>query len=181
MRLACAFLAVLPMLGACESLEAPSSPGVEVRLFKVSETGIGAAIGTVTLADSASGLTIHARLEGLPPGQRGFHVHENGNCGPALRDGKPVAALAAGGHFDGTTTGRHEGPHGQGHRGDLPALVVGDDGKVDTTLTAPRLALSDIRGRSIMIHAGGDNYSDQPQPLGGGGARIACGVIPQAT
>ena len=28
-----------------------------------------------------------------------------------------------------------------------------------------------------MIHAGGDNYSDQPQPLGGGGARIACGVI----
>ncbi|WP_324128836.1 superoxide dismutase family protein, partial [Acinetobacter baumannii] len=28
-----------------------------------------------------------------------------------------------------------------------------------------------------MIHAGGDNYSDSPQPLGGGGARIACGVI----
>jgi superoxide dismutase, Cu-Zn family len=28
-----------------------------------------------------------------------------------------------------------------------------------------------------MIHAGGDNYADQPQPLGGGGARIACGVI----
>ena len=23
---------------------------------------------------------------------------------------------------------------------------------------------------------GGDNYSDQPVPLGGGGARIACGV-----
>jgi Cu-Zn family superoxide dismutase len=29
-----------------------------------------------------------------------------------------------------------------------------------------------------MIHEGGDNYSDQPKPLGGGGARIACGVIP---
>jgi Cu-Zn family superoxide dismutase len=28
-----------------------------------------------------------------------------------------------------------------------------------------------------MIHAGGDNYADQPAPLGGGGARIACGVI----
>ncbi|SSP59941.1 Cu/Zn superoxide dismutase [Acinetobacter baumannii] len=28
-----------------------------------------------------------------------------------------------------------------------------------------------------MIHAGGDNYSDSPLPLGGGGARIACGVI----
>jgi superoxide dismutase, Cu-Zn family len=28
-----------------------------------------------------------------------------------------------------------------------------------------------------MIHAGGDNYSDTPAPLDGGGARIACGVI----
>jgi Cu-Zn family superoxide dismutase len=28
-----------------------------------------------------------------------------------------------------------------------------------------------------MIHEGGDNYSDEPAPLGGGGARIACGVI----
>jgi superoxide dismutase, Cu-Zn family len=34
-----------------------------------------------------------------------------------------------------------------------------------------------MRGRSIMIHAGGDNYSDTPAPLGGGGARTACGVI----
>ena len=24
---------------------------------------------------------------------------------------------------------------------------------------------------------GGDNYADQPQPLGGGGGRIACGVF----
>jgi Cu-Zn family superoxide dismutase len=28
-----------------------------------------------------------------------------------------------------------------------------------------------------MIHEGGDNYSDKPKPLGGGGARIACGVV----
>jgi Cu-Zn family superoxide dismutase len=28
-----------------------------------------------------------------------------------------------------------------------------------------------------MIHAGGDNYADKPAPLGGGGERIACGVI----
>jgi len=30
--------------------------------------------------------------------------------------------------------------------------------------------VADVKGRSIMIHAGGDNYSDQPAPLGGGGA-----------
>jgi Cu-Zn family superoxide dismutase len=28
-----------------------------------------------------------------------------------------------------------------------------------------------------MVHAGGDNYADQPAPLGGGGARVACGTI----
>jgi Cu/Zn superoxide dismutase len=36
--------------------------------------------------------------------------------------------------------------------------------------------VADVRGHSIMIHAGGDNYSDQPELFGGGGARIACGV-----
>jgi superoxide dismutase, Cu-Zn family len=35
--------------------------------------------------------------------------------------------------------------------------------------------VAEVKGRSIMIHAGGDNYSDQPAPLGGG--RIACGVV----
>jgi Cu-Zn family superoxide dismutase len=27
-----------------------------------------------------------------------------------------------------------------------------------------------------MVHVGGDNFSDQPEPLGGGGARIGCGI-----
>ena len=41
----------------------------------------------------------------------------------------------------------------------------------------PHLTVADVKGHSIMIHVGGDNYSDQPAPLGGGGARIACGVV----
>ncbi len=28
-----------------------------------------------------------------------------------------------------------------------------------------------------MLHAGGDNHHDHPEPLGGGGARMACGII----
>jgi superoxide dismutase, Cu-Zn family len=42
---------------------------------------------------------------------------------------------------------------------------------------APHLPVADVKGHSIMIHVGGDNYSDQPAPLGGGGARFACGVV----
>jgi Cu-Zn family superoxide dismutase len=45
-------------------------------------------------------------------------------------------------------------------------------------VTAPRLTkLSEVKGKALMIHAGGDNFSDQPKPLGGGGERIACGII----
>jgi len=34
--------------------------------------------------------------------------------------------------------------------------------------------LDQLEGRALMIHAGGDNYADEPEPLGGGGAR--CGL-----
>ena len=65
-----------------------------------------------------------------------------------------------------------------GHLGDLPVLVVNNDGKATDPVTAPRLKkLDEVKGKSLMIHVGGDNMSDQPKPLGGGGARYACGVI----
>jgi Cu-Zn family superoxide dismutase len=44
-------------------------------------------------------------------------------------------------------------------------------------VVAPHLKVDDLQGHSIMIHMGGDNYSDQPAPLGGGGARIACAAF----
>lgn len=42
---------------------------------------------------------------------------------------------------------------------------------------ALRLTTADLTGGAIVIHAGGDNYSDSPDKLGGGGARVACGVV----
>ncbi|EYI84763.1 superoxide dismutase, partial [Salmonella enterica subsp. enterica serovar Heidelberg str. N18413] len=45
-------------------------------------------------------------------------------------------------------------------------------------VTAPRLkSLDEVKDKALMIHVGGDNMSDQPKPLGGGGTRYACGVI----
>jgi len=45
-------------------------------------------------------------------------------------------------------------------------------------VVSPRLKkLDEVKNRSLMIHVGGDNYADKPEPLGGGGARYACGVI----
>jgi superoxide dismutase, Cu-Zn family len=144
----------------------------------ITETGIGEALGTVTFRDSAAGLLITPKLSGLPPGPHGFHIHEKANCGPGVNEGKPAAGFAAGGHYDPAHTRKHLGPLSTaGHRGDLPVLVVDSKGDATAAVTAPHLTVAEIRNRSVMIHAGGDNYSDTPKPLGGGGARIACGVI----
>lgn len=151
------------------------TPLQTVDMHAVSAQSIGAKIGTVSLQDSPNGLTINTQLSQLPSGYHGFHIHEKGSCAPAEKDGKMGAALSAGGHFNPQKTGH--GTPNDGHMGDLPVLNVDSNGNAKTTLIAPRLKLADIQGLAIMIHAGGDNYSDHPKPLGGGGDRIACGVI----
>lgn len=144
----------------------------------ISAAGIGVPLGTVTFADSAQGLVVTPKLSGLAPGKHGFHIHDKGDCGPGMNQGKLAAGFAAGGHYDPAHSKKHLGPLSTaGHRGDLPALVVDSKGDATAAVTAPHLTVAQIRGRSVMIHAGGDNYSDTPLPLGGGGARIACGVI----
>lgn len=154
-----------------------SAEELVIHVNFVNEHGIGKDIGTITASDSQYGLLLVPQLSGLSAGIHGFHVHQNPDCGPAVKDSKQVAALAAGGHLDPAGAGRHEGPYGKGHLGDLPALYVGNDGKATLAVLAPRLKVTDLKGHSVMIHAGGDNYSDQPEKLGGGGARVACGVI----
>lgn len=150
---------------------------VVVKMNRITDQGIAENTGQVTLTDTKYGLLIMPMLHSLKPGIHGFHVHEKPDCGPGMKEGTVKAGIAAGGHFDPAGTGRHEGPYGEGHLGDLPALFVDRAGKAATPVLAPRLKLADIKGRSVMIHQGGDNYSDKPE-LGGGGARAACGIIP---
>lgn len=160
-------------------LSAPALAGsIEIPLFEATESGPGKPVGVITVEDTAYGALFTPNLHGLTPGLHGFHVHENPSCGALEKDGKMIPGLAAGGHFDPSGTGRHEGPYGDGHLGDLPPLFADDHGKATLPVLAPRIEVQDIKGRSLMIHAGGDNYSDHPAKLGGGGARIACGVVP---
>lgn len=151
---------------------------VTIPVNAIDSNGIGGAIGTLKALDTKAGLRLTPNLIGLIPGPHGFHVHENPSCVPKEQDGKPVPGLAAGGHFDPGKTGKHEGPWAHGHMGDMPALAVNGDGTAHDSVVVPRLKVADLKGRSIVIHAGADNYADQPKPLGGGGSRIACGVVP---
>lgn len=148
-----------------------------VPMDLVNDQGAVRPIGTVSISATSYGLVFSPALEGLPHGVHGFHVHENPSCAPRDKDGKSVPALAAGGHYDPAGSKKHGTPWGDGHLGDLPGLVVDHDGKAGYAVLAPRLKLDDVKNRSLMIHVGGDNHSDHPAPLGGGGARLACGVI----
>ncbi|HZV99823.1 MAG TPA: superoxide dismutase [Cu-Zn] SodC [Methylophilaceae bacterium] len=166
------------LLAVLFSITVPAMAAEKIVVINlINESGIGKPIGTIKLSDSATGLVLDPDLGELPPGPHGFHIHENPSCAPGEKDGKKGAGLAAGGHFDPEQSSKHEGPGGHGHHGDLPLLVVKPDGSMTQPLTAPRLKVEQLTGRSIMIHEGGDNYRDTPKPLGGGGGRIACGVI----
>lgn len=172
----CALIATFSVGCASHTPSKNTQADQTITMNLVSDQGIGQEIGTVAFKDSPQGLMIKTQLSNLPSGFHGFHIHEKGSCEPAEKDGKMTAALAAGGHFNPDNVAHHGTPN-DGHKGDLPVLNVDANGNANTTMLAPRLKLSDIQGLAIIIHAGGDNYSDYPKPLGGGGARIACGVI----
>lgn len=169
----------LALITALLLSNAHAAPGsIKVPMNLVDEKGTVSAVGEVTITESPYGVVFTPSLSGLPAGVHGFHVHENASCAPAEKDGKPGAALAAGGHWDPEKTGKHLGPYGDGHKGDLPALYVTADGKASYPVLAPRIrTLAEVSGHALMFHAGGDNHSDHPAALGGGAGRMACGVI----
>jgi superoxide dismutase, Cu-Zn family len=168
---------ILFLTAASASAAEKAPKPVKVDINFIDTTGVGKPAGTITVKQTADGLELDTKLKGLAPGEHGFHLHENGSCAPADKDGKPAAGQAAGGHFDPDATKAHKGPGGGGHKGDLPKLEVDAKGEANAKLKVAGLKLDDVKGKALMIHEGGDNYADAPKPLGGGGARVACGVI----
>ena len=141
-----------------------------IKMYKVAKQGRGEYNGTVVAKDTQFGLLLTPHLKDLSPGPHGFHVHVNPSCGD---DG-----MKAGGHLDPLKTNQHLGPYNsKGHLGDLPVMWVAKEGTATTPLLAPRLSIAKIENHSLMVHVQGDNYADYPEKLGGGGARLACGVI----
>ncbi|WP_339050544.1 superoxide dismutase family protein [Rickettsiella endosymbiont of Xylota segnis] len=142
---------------------------ISIPMFLTSQQGIGQPIGVIIATQKPYGVLLTPNLHNLPPGLHGFHIHQNPSC---LENG-----MAAGDHFDPSHSSQHLGPYGKGHLGDLPVLEVDNNGNATLPILAPRLRLNELKNHSLIIHAGRDNYSDVPAKLGGGGARIACGII----
>ena|SRR3990167_1009311 len=144
---------------------------IRLSLYETTEQGQGTPAGSILISETPYGLLFTPQLINLSPGIHGFHIHEHPLCNQN--------GMAAGGHFDPKHTNKHLGPYNnKGHLGDLPALYVNADGTVTLPVLAPRIKrLAQIKNHALMVHAGGDNYADVPQKLGGGGSRMVCGVI----
>ncbi len=145
---------------------------VAISMYLTAKEGTGKYIGTITAKDTPYGVLLTPDLHDLTPGVHGFHLHVNPQCGDN--------GMAAGGHLDPKQTDKHLGPYQLGHLGDLPALFVDAKGNASLPLLAPRLSVASLLGHSLIIHTGADSYSDTP-PMGGGGVRVACGVLPNKT
>lgn len=136
--------------------------------------GEGQPNGSASLIQTKAGVLIEIEVQGLPAESWvAFHIHEGGTCDHA--DGHE----AAGGHFapEGSEHGfLHEGGP---HAGDMPNLYVPESGVVRAQVMNSSVSLDDgesnIRRRTLMIHADADDY--RTQPAGDAGDRVACAVI----
>ncbi len=142
----------------------------------------GEVIGQATLRQGPNGTLIRLEIDGLPPGPKAIHIHAVGTCED---------------HCDGfTASGGHLNPDNRKHglmnpegpdAGDLPNFFVHADGTAWAEFFTPLASLDgsigakilDADGAALVIHENPDDHYSQP--IGGAGARIACGVIqPQA-
>jgi Cu-Zn family superoxide dismutase len=166
-------LAVLVTVGF--ALESGTVWAVGERAAAPLRNAEGQVLGMAIFTQEAQGVRISVTVKGLSPGEHGIHIHSVGKC-------EPPDFLSAGPHFN-PTNKKHgltnpEGPHA----GDLPNLVVGEDGSAvyehitdRVTLTPGELSLFDEDGSSLVIHAGPDDQ--MTDPAGNSGARVLCGVI----
>lgn len=159
------------------SLFTNPTKAMNVPVHMISSAGIHEKVGEIKLSDTPQGLRIDTDLYNIPSGYHGTHIHEFGSLLPSTKGSKKIAGGKAGSHYDPLGAGFHGSPEGDGHRGDLPKIHADEEGESRQTLYAPRLTLEEIKGRSIILHRYGDNYSDHPLPNGGGKERMAGGII----
>lgn len=124
-------------------------------------------LGTVKFFQTPAGVLVLAEAWGLPEtdtGIFGFHIHEGGAC-------------AGDGGMEFSQAGGHLNPEGEPHprhQGDLPPLFARHGYAWSAFLTS-QFTIRDILGRTVIFHAGPDDFTSQPS--GNAGEMIACGVI----
>jgi Cu-Zn family superoxide dismutase len=132
-------------------------------------------VGVVRLSRADDGkvvVSVRSAEDIEPAGEfHGFHVHTTGKCDADAVDpatGETVPFYSAGGHFNPDSE-----VHGD-HAGDLPTLLVNDDGTAELRFVTDRFTLRDLfdeDGSAVIVHAGRDNFANIPATAPDGGRR----------
>jgi Cu-Zn family superoxide dismutase len=157
------------------------------KVVKVILRGVdGHSVGRVSLRQSGELVVVRGWARSLTPGFHGFHIHTTGLC---EADAPAGPFTTAGGHYTGGDT-----THGD-HAGDMPSLLVTENGWAYLTFVTDRFTVADLRdadGSAVMVHEGRDNFANIPTryvsggvpgpdaitlATGDAGTRAACGVI----
>lgn len=165
-------LLLTPLSAACATTGATQRPGEAEAVLKDAS---GVTVGHATARQQGSDLLVTVTATNQTPGLHGAHIHMTGDC-------TPPGFTTAGGHWN--PAGMHHGfnnPQGP-HKGDLPNLDVGGDGRGTLSFTVPGAsleggtnALLDADGAAFVIHGGPDDLVSDP--AGNSGPRVACGVF----
>jgi Cu-Zn family superoxide dismutase len=167
-------------LAACATRDRAGAPegaaSSTPRLTADLRDGEGRSRARATVEQSGDSLRVRIEAIGMSPGTYGTHIHAVGRC-------DPPGFTTAGPHWNpiGQMHGK-DNPKGM-HKGDLPNLMVGADGRGNFEYTIPNATLSgmnasklvDEDGAAVVIHAKPDDY--RTDPSGNSGDRIACGVL----
>ena len=157
------------LLGACAWSDA-GGPSATATLSPASGSK---ANGKITFTPAGQNrVRLSGEVSGLTPGQKGFHIHEKGDC-------SAPDAMSAGGHFNPSKT-KHGATPVAGHAGDMGNLSFNDAGRATVNMVLEGLSVSrdapnGIIGRAVVVHMQPDDL--RTDPAGNAGARAACGVI----
>lgn len=172
MRIAVVALAAQLSLGACTTVPPQNTASTLATAVLINFNGQN--IGSVEIAQNGTALMFRANVLEQSAGEHGIHLHTTGKC-------EAPGFTTAGGHLN-PTAHQHGSLNPAGpHAGDLPNIVVRQDGsgmiEGPLTGTAADLVASvfDTDGTAIVLHAGPDDYKTDPS--GNSGGRIACGVL----
>lgn len=127
--------------------------------------------GAVRWYQITNGVLIAAEINGLPYSHEncgnpvfGFHIHAGTQCEGDLHD--PFSSAMS--HYNPSGC-----PH-PFHAGDLPPLF-GNHGYAFSAFVTDRFALSEVIGKTVILHGNPDDFTSQPS--GNAGQKLACGRI----
>ena len=189
-----ALLLLLPLTACADDDPAePSAAGTQSSGSSASADLLdpgGESVGTASLTFGDGTTQVDVRIDDLPPGLHAFHLHKTGRCEPDSPDPADAAKvgdfLSAGGHL------AAEGQQHGDHDGDLPSLLVTEDGTASLSFVTDRVTADDVLdedGTAVMVHADPDNFSNIPEryapagpdetttKTGDAGGRVACAAL----